>query len=272
MKILPLLSNVKVLGAGCLTAAVLSAGAYASVGSFNNEELLAETAVVDSGEVEVVAVLPVVKDEPKQEENIEPQKEVKTTSQSTKKATQQKAAPKKSASASKPKATQQNNNYSYKPVNTKFSTIMDFESAYMGKCPQEVPYDVWNDPLAPSVALGIRSTMTLAETYTMEGMIRSYWNQHYTTGYPPSGMMNMSFWQIDKSAPDSANITIDWRTMTVSYTYHDLHNTGVSTADHYTPETHAKLKALSQKMTNYLRNLDSRFKNKCGSYRSSRSR
>lgn len=157
------------------------------------------------------------------------------------------------------------------PQATAYSYRGDFEKAYLGVCPQDVPEGVWPDPLFPSVSLGYLSSDV--DSHNPEKKIRNVWNYYLIGrgfgdryqfassddfGVGTSGSYNGHL------ATSNVAFVLDWTHKTVDWK--PLFDSSPS-KDYWNAEMQSKLDALAVRMTTYLRELDARFKAKCGPYR-----
>lgn len=154
----------------------------------------------------------------------------------------------------------------------RFTSLKDAENAYMGTCPQDVPADVWSDPLQPAVALGFSS---FGKGDSMKERITHLFNSYYT-GFNGSWgdlhiftieQVGFNYGSSFKHGNYLSNkswyyFEVDWDANTVTL----KHEPG---CEFYPSEEQmAELQAAAKEGSEHLAWLKSSFYAKCGSYQS----
>lgn len=113
----------------------------------------------------------------------------------------------------------------------------DVERDARGMCPQDVPYNWWNEGIMPTVSLGLPGYLDPDAYFTEEGYVRRMFNVHMT----------------------------HQRMGETYYPYHDRED-GVRLSTDWGSRTIYAGGAVDERLTAYLRSLEQQFLAKCGQY------
>lgn len=152
----------------------------------------------------------------------------------------------------------------------KYSYVGDFEQAFMGYCPQDVPEGMWGDKLNPAVALGYSTT---SGDKSPEAKIRNVWGTFKTQNFYELYGDNYkvgwtSMFGIDTGGSfngsvmgDNIAFILHWSTKTV--TWERLWDDSPS-KDYWPADMRAQFDDIATRMTHHLRYLDNAYTAKCG--------
>lgn len=160
-----------------------------------------------------------------------------------------------------------------KPTQTQFTSIYDFEEAYMGVCPKDVPEGVWPSKLSPLVALGYSTKTAYDLQFTPETKARQIFHLFRSGQYSDSkgfvatvDDMGVVFSKTEDgyftdgryvASHSGYRYWVEWATLTIY-----LDETGA-----YIPindEQRAEMQRVAEQMTRRLRELDAQYTAKCG--------
>lgn len=284
MKLLTLLSACKPIGVGLAGIAVIGGGTMATITASQPPENIVLEGVVDPV-VEAVAEAPKEKQpeqkaEEKKEETPEPvvaPPKQSTTSDTTTKQTFTYIPPADSPNGptGHAAAPSYNTPEPAKPtVKYKYTSVYEFEEAFRGVCPQDVPDDAWPDKLRPGVALGIlHSAYGSKDPLAYADEIWSQMKEDPNRGFDGGGI-----WLFGSDLFDSllgsdgvdqwkymvgftlnwSTKTVDWRRVNEDKYYKGKEGFGTDS------DVYIKMERAAKQMTARIRQRESEFKAKCG--------